>query len=126
MVFEGETEYVILNADAAELTPRNYITDLILESDDPLHLYQTVPVSFEVTGAFESVTGLTLSAEEGQILLRWEPVSQDAVYLIYRSDSRNFTTANSEIIGETSDNTFIDDTCEEGKSYFYKVVVVIE
>ena len=108
------------------MTPANYVCELILESNDPLQLIQTIPVTFEVTGTLETVSNLTLTAGDGEVYLKWEPVPYDAVYMIYRSEDCHFPLNSTILIGQTIDNRFIDESGLEGKSYFYKVLFITE
>ena len=66
-------------------------------------------------------TGLTATADYGEILLSWYPVSGATSYNIYRSTTSGGAYT---LIGNTTGLTYTDVTAVEGTTYYYVVTAV--
>ena len=69
----------------------------------------------------ERVTDLKSEAEQGKVTLTWTSVQGAEKYNIYRT---NLEGQAAEKIGESLENTFIDETVVDGTRYYYYVTAV--
>ena len=74
----------------------------------------------------QAITDLSLTQSEEGVILHWSPVATDIQgnpeqirhYKVYRSTDPSFVPDNSDLIGTTTDTTFIDSTGVSGKQFY--------
>jgi len=120
----GGMQYVLVQADARTLPPDEYSSEIILTSNDPQHIYQTIPVSLTVTGTYVYVDGLQITLNENGVDLRWQSEPSAIGYRIYRSSFLFDSIQDYEFIGQTSETYFTDGAKMSEVPCFYRVMII--
>ena len=120
----GDADTIEVTADASYLSPGNYSCDLLLLTNDPTQIAVEIPVSLTVIEGDSFVSNLTISVEEDGVRLEWDSAGENIVYEIYRSPAPYFSLEEAELIGQCTNNNYIDYVSIGGTSYFYKVSIV--
>ena len=123
IVAGGETDSVAIVVDTEGLPIDTYYYEIALTSNDPIQLYTEIPVFLHVIEVDESVENLNISVDNNAITLSWDSAGENTLYSIYRSSVPYFSCEEGELIGQTTECVFIDESAAIGDVYFYQVVV---
>lgn len=119
---EGDEFTQWLDGDRAEAS-----TDFIYEFDTAAMASSYEAVFNNSEGLGSVMTNLTTEFDGTNIVLNWslENFSGEITYVeIYRNDQANFDGRDRIVAGAATSGTFVDETAEEGKTYWYMFKVV--
>ncbi len=111
-----------LDGDRTEVS-----TDFIYEFDTAAMASSYEAVFNNSEGLGSVMTNLTTEFDDTNIVLNWslENFSGEITYVeIYRNDQANFDGRERIVAGAATSGTFVDETAEEGKTYWYMFKVV--
>lgn len=69
-------------------------------------------------------TNLTADADNDFVSLSWNPVSGDVTYRVYRETASTDSASGSALEADLTQPSFIDETADNGTTYYYRVTAV--
>lgn len=127
LLMNGATAKLEITFNTEDYPLGNYNMDVIINSNDPAHLTNSIPVSMQITAIPVELTSLTASTEQNEVVLNWSTATEtnNRGFSIERKTSDaawqevGFTTG-AGTSSEPVNYSFVDEDLNPGK-YSYRL-----